>query len=495
MSTLIARAAPQTRQGVDRQHDRRWWILLILGIAQLMVVLDTTVVNIALPSAQHALAFSNSDRQWVITAYALSFGSLLLLGGRLGDLFGVKRVFLTGLIGFAVASAVGGAANGFEMLVAARAVQGAFGAILAPAALSLLTTTFTNARERFKAFGIYSAIVGSGAAIGLLLGGVLTEYLSWRWCMYVNLVFAVIAFIGGSVLLQHRVAKTRAPLDIPGALLVSGGLFGIVYGFSHADTAGWSSAITVGFLIAGAVLLVGFVMSQLRSAHPLLPLRVVLDRNRGGAYLAIFTVGVGMFGVFLFLTYYLQQTLGFSAVKSGLAFLPLTGAVIVMAQIGTNVLTRRIGPRWIVGPGLVIAAVGMWMLTGLDLTSGYAGDVLPALLVFGAGLGLVFSAAIGNATARVDHADAGVASAMMNVGQQVGGSIGTALLNTIAATAASNYVGSHAPGPQLPALAAMHSYHVAFLTSSAILLAGGILAGLVMRPRPTTAEGVETVAL
>jgi EmrB/QacA subfamily drug resistance transporter len=459
-----------------------------------MVVLDTTVVNIALPSAQHALAFSNSDRQWVITAYALSFGSLLLLGGRLGDLFGVKRVFLVGLIGFAVASAVGGAASGFEMLVVARAIQGAFGAILAPAALSLLTTTFTNARERSKAFGIYSAIVGSGAAVGLLLGGVLTEYLSWRWCMYVNLVFAVIAFIGGSVLLQHRVAKTHAPLDIPGVVLVSGGLFGVVYGFSHANTAGWSSSVTIGFLVAGAVLLAGFVVSQLRSANPLLPLRVVLDRNRGGAYLAIFTVGVGMFGVFLFLTYYLQQTLGFSAVKSGLAFLPLTGAVIVMAQIGTNVLAQRIGPRWIVGPGLTIAAVGMWMLTGLDLTSSYAGNVLPALLVFGVGLGLVFSAAMSNATARVEAGDAGVASAMVNVGQQVGGSIGTALLNTIAATAASNYAGSHAPSPQLPALAAMHSYHVAFLTSSAILLGGGILAGLAMRSRPMAAVAEETVA-
>lgn len=492
----IARTAPQTRRSADdRQHDRRWWILVVLGIAQLMVVLDTTVVNIALPSAQHALGFSNSDRQWVITAYALSFGSLLLLGGRLGDLFGVKRVFQVGLIGFAVASAVGGAATGFPMLVAARAVQGAFGAILAPAALSLLTTTFTNPRERSKAFGIYSAIVGSGAAIGLLLGGVLTEYLSWRWCMYVNLVFAVIAFIGGWVLLQQRTTKTRASLDIPGVLLVSSGLFGVVYGFSHADTAGWSNSLTIGFLVAGAALLVGFVVSQLRSANPLLPLRVVLDRNRAGAYLAIFTVGVGMFGVFLFLTYYLQQNLGFSAVKSGLAFLPLTAAVVLLAQIGTNVLTKRVGPRWIIGPGLAIAAVGMWMLTGLDLNSSYASDVLPALLVFGAGLGLTFSAAMSNATAGVDHADAGVASAMVNVGQQVGGSIGTSLLNTIAATAATNYVGSHTPSPQLPALAAMHSYHVAFLTSGAILLVGAIIAGLVMRSRPTKAEGVETVAL
>jgi EmrB/QacA subfamily drug resistance transporter len=483
--------------GTDRQHERRWWILVVLGLAQLMVVLDATVVNIALPSAQHALGFGNGDRQWVITAYALSFGSLLLLGGRLGDLFGVKRVFLVGLAGFALASAVGGAATGFGMLVAARAVQGAFGAILAPAALSLLTTTFTEPRERARAFGIFGGIAGSGAALGLLLGGILTEYLSWRWTMYVNLVFAGAALVGGMLLLQHRVARTREPLDIPGIVLVSTGLFGLVYGFSHAETAGWSNAVTLGFLVGGAILLIAFVMSQLRAAHPLLPLRVVLDRNRGGAYLAIFTVGVAMFGVFLFLTYYLQQTLGFSAVKSGLAFLPMTAAVIVTAQVGTSVLSRRVGPRWIVGPGLAIAALGMWLLTRLDLSSGYVDGVLPAIIVFGVGLGLTFSSAMSTATAGVGPEDAGVASAMVNTGQQVGGSIGTALLNTIAASAATGYVSSHAPGAQLAALATMHSYHVAFSVSAAILLGGAAVTALVLQPKVTSvdAHAPETLAL
>ena len=498
MSTNVTaeRSDPLTTGG-DRQHERRWWILVVLGIAQLMVVLDTTVVNIALPSAQTALGFSNGDRQWIITAYALSFGSLLLLGGRLGDMFGVKRIFLIGLAGFALASALGGAATSFGMLVTARAIQGAFGAILAPAALSLLTTTFTNPRERSKAFGIYSAIVGSGAAIGLLLGGLLTEYLSWRWCMYVNLVFAAVAFVGGSMLLHHRISENRKPLDVPGVLLVSAGLFGLVYGFSHAETAGWSAPLTIGFLIGGAVLLVGFVLSQLRAAHPLLPLRVVLDRNRGGSYLAIFVVGVAMFGVFLFLTYYLQQTLGFSAVKSGLAFLPMTAAVVFTAQIGTNVLARRVGPRWIIGPGMAIAAVGLWMFTRLDLTSGYVADVMPALIVFGLGLGLTFASAMSTATAGVQHGDEGVASAMVNTGQQVGGSIGTSLLNTIAATAITNYMGSHTPGKETVALATMHSYHVAFGVSAAIMLGGAVVAGLVLRPKvaPLSLQATQTVAL
>lgn len=273
------RTAPgRTGRGRRSSHSMRWWILAVLGLAQLTVVLDATVVNIALPSAQAALGFSNDQRQWIVTAYALAFGSLLLLGGRLADLVGRKRMFLIGLVGFAAASAVGGAANGFEMLVVARAVQGLFGAMLAPAALSLLTTTFTDARERSKAFGVYGAIAGGGAAVGLLIGGVLTEYLSWRWCMYVNLFFAGAAFIGGLLWLRNSVAQHRPRLDVPGILLVSTGLFSVVYGFSHAETAGWSDPVTVGFLVAAAVLLAAFVVVQTRVAHPVLPMRILLDR-------------------------------------------------------------------------------------------------------------------------------------------------------------------------------------------------------------------------
>jgi len=494
--TATLTAAPPVETD-NPHHERRWWILAVLGIAQLMVVLDTTVVNIALPSAQHSLGFDDGDRQWIVTAYALAFGSLLLLGGRMADLFGRKRLFLIGLIGFAVASAVGGAATNFGMLVTSRAVQGAFGALLAPAALSLLTTTFTRPSERSKAFGIYGAIAGGGAAIGLLLGGVLTEYLSWRWCMYVNLIFAGVAFAGGWLLLHKQSSAQRPKLDLPGVVTVSTGLFAVVYGFSHAETGGWADSVTIGFLVAGAALLATFVYLQTRVAHPLLPLRVVLDRNRGGAYLAIFAVGAGMFGVFLFLTYYLQQTLGFSAVQSGLAFLPMTATIMIMSQIGTMVLAPRIGPRFIIGPGLAIAAVGMWMLTQLDLGSTYVNGVLPATMVFGVGLGLTFSSGMSMATYGVDSQDAGVASAMVNTGQQVGGSVGTALLNTLAASAATSYVSSHAAGPDLVAQATMHSYTTAFGWAAGILAAGAVICGALLRPRvpAVNPNAAEVVAL
>ena len=288
------------------QNPRRWWILAILGVAQLMVVLDATIVNIALPSAQEALGFSDDSRQWIVTAYALAFGALLLIGGRLGDLFGRKRTLVAGLVGFAAASAIGGAADSFGVLVAARSAQGAFSALLAPAALSLLTTTFSDPRERGRAFGIYGAIAGGGGAIGLLLGGVLTEHMSWRWTLYVNLLFAIPAALGALALLARQARDARPHIDVPGTLTATGGLFALVYGFAQAETHGWGSATTLGFLAGGVALLAAFVAIERRAAHPLLPLRVVLDRNRGGAYLATGIAGAGMFGVFLFLTYYLQ---------------------------------------------------------------------------------------------------------------------------------------------------------------------------------------------
>jgi EmrB/QacA subfamily drug resistance transporter len=312
-------------------HARRWLILFVIAIAQLMVVLDATVVNIALPSAQKALNFSDDQRQWIVTAYALAFGSLLLLGGRIGDLFGRKLTFVVGLGGFAGASALGGFAGSFEVLVAARALQGVFGALLAPAALSVLTTTFTEPDERGKAFGIFGAVAVGGAAIGLILGGLLTQYLNWRWCLYVNLAFAVPAALAAMTLLHNEVAERKPRLDIPGAITATAGLFALVYGLANAQTHSWGDATTVGMLVAGVALLAGFVVIQRRSRHPLLPLRVVLDRDRGGSFLAMALSGAGVFGVFLFLTYYMQQTLGFSPVKTGLAFLPMTFAIVVSA--------------------------------------------------------------------------------------------------------------------------------------------------------------------
>ncbi|MGO4752684.1 MFS transporter, partial [Streptomyces sp. 2MCAF27] len=386
-----AGAAVTPLPSADARPRHRWWILAVIGVAQLMVVLDATIVNIALPSAQQDLGFSDGDRQWIVTAYALAFGSLLLLGGRIADLFGRKMTFLVGLVGFAGASAFGGAATSFQMLVAARALQGVFGALLAPAALSLLTVTFTDARERAKAFGVYGAIAGSGGAIGLLLGGVLTEHLDWRWTLYVNLAFAVVAVIGGAVLLQRSTRDTSVTIDIPGAVLVGGGLFGLVYGFSNAESHDWDSPATFGFLVAGAVLLAAFTWWQTRAPHPLLPLRILLDRNRGASFVSVLISGAGMFGVFLFLTAYLQQSLGYTPIRTGLAFLPMVAALMLTSTLATTTLIPRLGPKPVVPLGMGLAAAGMAWLTALDLDSGYAADILPPLVVAGLGLGLVMA--------------------------------------------------------------------------------------------------------
>jgi EmrB/QacA subfamily drug resistance transporter len=474
--------------------NHRWWVLAVIALAQLMVVLDATVVNIALPSAQKALDFSDGNRQWIVTAYSLSFGSLLLLGGRLADLVGRKIVFQVGVVGFAAASALAGAAQNFEVLVSGRALQGLFGALLAPAALSLLNTTFTETRERAKAFGIYGAIAGAGGGVGLLLGGVLTEHLSWRWTLYVNLIIAVPAFIGGVVFLRKGAPAQRQRLDLPGALLVTVGLFFVVYGFSNATTHHWGSPMTWGFLLVGAALVAAFSWWQTRTKHPLLPMRVLLDRNRGASFTVLAVSGAGMFGVFLFLTYYLQQSLNYSPVHTGLGFLPMIGALMVAAQLATNTLLPKLGPRAIVPLGMVMAAAGMAWLTVLDLNSTYAANILPPLLVIGFGLGLVIPAAMSVSTERIGEADAGVASAAVNTMQQVGGSIGTALLNTLAASAATSYLAHHT-GKLAASEAALHSYATAYWWSAALLAAGGVVALFMYRGgRPAPSEQNENTA-
>jgi EmrB/QacA subfamily drug resistance transporter len=474
---------------------RRWLILGTVGLAQLMVVLDATIVNIALPSAQRALGFSTADRQWVVTAYALAFGSLLLLGGRLGDLIGRKITFLTGALGFAAASAVGGAATGFGMLVAARAAQGAFGALLAPATLSILSTTFSDPKERGKAFGVYGAIVGAGGAIGLVLGGVLTEYLTWRWCLYVNLLFAGLAVTGAVSLLKHQRARTRPRLDLPGAALVSASMFSLVYGFSNAANHNWHTPSTYGFLAAGGALLVVFALWQARAASPLLPPRVVLDRNRAGANLAVLTAGAGMFGIFLFLTYYMQQTLGYSPVVTGVAFLPVIAMVVVAANLANVLLLPRFGPKPLVPAGLLLAAGALVWLTRIGLHSGYASAVLGPLMLAGLGFGFTMAPSMNTGTAGVAPQDAGVASATLNTGQQIGGSVGTSLLNTIFASAVAHYLTSHlipatlAHGHLAPAQAKMtltgmaliHGYTTAFWVAAAIFGAGAVICGTLFR--------------
>jgi EmrB/QacA subfamily drug resistance transporter len=469
---------------------RRWLILALIGVAQLMVVLDATIVNIALPSAQEALGFSDDSRQWVITAYALSFGSLLLFGGRLGDLFGRKRVFVAGLSGFAAASAVGGVATSFGVLVGARALQGAFAALLAPAALSLLTTTFTIPEERNRAFSVFGIIGASGAAVGLILGGGLTELLDWRWTMFVNLLFAVPAAVAAVRLLaEDRVQASRSRIDLPGTLTASSGLLALVYGLANAESDGWGSPVTVAGLAVGGALLAAFVAIERRVEHPLLPLRVVTDRARAGGFLGIAIVGAGMFGVFLFMSYFMQQTLGMSPLVSGLAFLPMLAVIMPAGAIAQTRLLPRFGPRPVVAAGMLISAAALLMVTGVTVDSAYGTQVLPGLLVMGLGLGLVFGPSMDIATRGVAGTDAGVASALVNTGQQVGGSIGTALLSTLAAGAAGAYTSSHGAAADAVAQAAVNGYTTAFTWAAGLFALGALVSWLLL---PSGAPAADT---
>ena len=498
-SENVGDATSTTTPADERAHRNRWLILATLGLAQLMVVLDATIVNIALPAAQLDLGFDNADRSWVVTAYALAFGSLLLLGGRLSDLFGRRNTFLIGLVGFALMSAVGGAAVNFGMLVAARAGQGLFGALLAPAALSLLATTFTDTKERAKAFGIFGAIAGGGGALGLLLGGMLTEWANWRWSLYVNLIFAALAFVGGFLFLAKHKVDVRPKLDIPGTLAVSAALFSIVYGFAHAESDGWSNSVTLGFLAAGVVLLAVFVTIQMRVEHPLLPLRIILDRTRAGSFLAVFVTGAGMFAVFLFLTYYLQNTLKYTPITTGFAFMPMIASLILTATLSTALILPRFGPRILMTTGLVVASIGMALLTQISIDSSYVTHILPGLVIMGLGLGATMAPAMQGAISGVDPDDSGVASATVNTMQQVGGSIGTALLSTVAANAATSYVSSNmataADAALLQANAEIASYTTTFWWASGIFLLGAVLSATLLKkgPLPSAPEGAVVV--
>ncbi|MBS2962928.1 MFS transporter [Actinocrinis puniceicyclus] len=477
-----ARAPHETGPVENVHHARRWLILAVIGIAQLMIVLDATIVTIALPDAQKALGFNNGDRQWIVTAYSLAFGGLLLFSGRLADLIGRKRTFILGLIGFGLASALGGAAPNFEVLVTARALQGAAGALLAPAALSLLTTTFTEPKERGTAFAVFGGIAGSGAAIGMLLGGLLTEYFNWRWTLFVNVGFTFVALAGAFTLLHTQRSAHRPRLDLFGTVIVSGALFCLVYGFSNAASHPWSAPSTWVFLVAAAVGLTVFGWWQTRTAHPLLPLRILLDRDRGGSFAAVFISGAGMFGVFLFLTYYLQTMLGYSPVRTGLAFLPMVAILMLAATLATTRLLGAVGARPLVTLGMALSAAGMAWLTGIAVTTSYTTHILGPLLIVGVGIGLVIAPAMSVATFGVDPDDAGVASALVNTMQQIGGSIGTALLNTLATAAATSYLVGRRPTPPVLAQAQLHSYTTAFWWSAGIFALGAIVSGLLLRP-------------
>lgn len=489
---------------------RRWWSLVLIGLSQLMIVLDITVVTIALPSAQKDLHIAPADKQWVMTAYTLAFGGLLLLGGKIVDFVGRKNTLVIGLIGFAAASALGGAAVSGGMLFGARAVQGCFGAILAPAALSLLTTTFTDPDERAKAFGVFGAIAGAGSAIGLILGGVITNYLTWRWTMYVNVIIAVVAVIGSILLVVDRAPRRRVEIDYAGTVLGCGGLLALVYGFTKAASDGWTNSLTLILFAVAVIALVGFGIVQGRVRAPLLPPRIVVERNRGGSFALMALAALAMFGVFLFLTYYLQGVKGYSALRTGFAFLPMSVTLIITSVgIAARLLTK-LPPRMLLIPGMTLAAGGMIWMAQITVGGSYAAQVLPAEILLGLGFGLTFMPVFAVATAGVLPQDAGVTSAALNTAQQVGGSIGTALLNTIAVSASSTYISAHHLPPAAAALnpatartltpaqllgeaqAQVHGYTLATWAAGGFLVLAGVIGGLLINAGPMSQETIQS---
>ena len=451
----------------------RWRALIVIAIAQLMVVLDASIVNIALPSMQQDLGMTDANRQWVITAYTLAFGGLLLLGGRIADYQGRKRMFIVGLIGFAGASFLGGLSTTQGMLFGARALQGVFAALLAPAALSLISVTFTESKERARAFGVFGAISGGGAAIGLVAGGLLTEYANWHWTLLVNTPVAIIAVLLAIPFVRESRATGNTSYDIPGAITATLGLVSIVYGITKAGAEGWGATSTLTFLAIGVALLIVFIVIESKTSHPLLPLRILTNRNRGGAYLASFFIGVGLFAMFLFLTFFFQGVLGYSPLKSGLLFLPFSAGVVVSAGIASQ-LMPRVGPRWVTTGGFALAVVGMLMLLRLTPSSAYVGDILPSLILISLGMGLIFVPLSAVSLYDVGNHDAGVASAVLNTSQQIGGSVGVAFLNTIAASATAAYiVANQLQGATPDALVA--GFHRGFIWAAGILLFAGVI--------------------
>ena len=440
-----------------------------------MLVLDGSIMNIAIPSAKIDLGITDANQQWIITAYTLAFGSLLLLGGRIGDFMGRKRIFIIGLLGFAGASALGGIATSQELLFAARALQGVFGALLAPAALAIISVTFTVPSERAKAFGVFGAISGGGAAIGLIVGGVLTEYFSWRWCLGVNTPIAILAAFLAAKYVHESKADGDHTYDIPGVVTATAGLFALTYGFNEAARAGWTNSITLTFFATATVLLIAFVVIESKVANPLMPLRVLTERNRGGSYLGSLIVGAGLFSMFLFLGLYLQVILGYTPLRSGFAFIPFSIGIIIFAGVASQLLPK-FGPKPLMVPGLIFAGIGLLMLTRITPETGYATHVLPSLLIMSSGIALVFIPLTSTSLHGVSGRDTGVASAMVNTSQQIGGSLGVALLNTIAATAATSYAATHSElGKMVQPFAVTHGFTVAFKVSAALLFAGALV--------------------
>ncbi|HEY7932178.1 MAG TPA: MFS transporter [Acidimicrobiales bacterium] len=464
---------------------RRWFALFVIAIAQLMVVLDASIVNIALPHAALPKALGGLDiarqnYQWAVTAYTITFGGFLLLGGRIGDYLGRKKAFLIGLSGFAVASLLGGFAQSQQWLFGARALQGVFGALLAPAALSLISVTFTDSKERAKAFGVYGALSGVGAAIGLIAGGLLTQYFSWRWCLFVNTPMAIFALMMAIPNVKESKVEGHPHYDVPGALSATAGMIGVVYGVSQASTKGWGSMSAWPFILIGAALLGVFLLIEGFKKQPLLPLRLLADRIRGGAYIAQIFITLGLFGMFLFMTFYFQDVHGYSAVRSGLLFLPFSLGIIVSAT-ATSQLLPKFGPRPLAGIGGVMGAAGLFYLSMFHANSSYVAHVMPAMIVTSLGMGLMFVSISSTALFNIAPQDTGAASAVLSTTQQVGGSFGTAIQNTIAVSTTSAFLAgftknelankAHAIVVRNEALT--HGYSVAFRFGALMLLLAG----------------------
>ena len=453
----------------------RWRALFVIAIAQLMVVLDSSIVNIAIPSAKIDLGINDANQSWVVTSYTLAFGSLLLLGGRIADFIGRKKSFIIGLLGFAGASALGGLAQSQEILFASRALQGAFGALLTPAALSLINVTFTIPKERARAFGVYGAISGGGAAIGLILGGALTEFASWRWCLWVNVPIAIIAVLSAFPFVHESKAGGEHSYDLPGTLTATLGLLSLVYGFTKAAQDGWATTSTLYFFGIAIILLVAFFLIQKNVKNPLLPLRIITERNRGGSYLGSMMVGAGLFSMFLFLGLYLQVILGYSPLRTGFAFLPFSIGIILFAGVASQLLPR-VGPKPLIIWGLIQSTVGLYLLTFITPETAYITHVLPSLLIMSTGMALVFIPISTTALHGIGGRDSGVASAALNTSQQVGGSLGTALLNTIAATSAANYlINNPGLGEKAQVFALTHGYTASFKAGAAMLIVAAIV--------------------
>jgi EmrB/QacA subfamily drug resistance transporter len=491
MSTASSAVLSRPTAAPARQSSP-WLVLVLVGLAQFMVVLDATIVNVALPSIQHGLGFSAENLQWVVNAYTLAFGGFLLLGGRAADLFGRRRLFLAGVALFSAASLLNGLAQSAGVLVAGRALQGLGGALVSPAALSIITTTFADGRERTRALGVWSAIAVGGGAVGLLLGGILTDLVSWQWVFFVNVPVGAAAF----VLSARNVPESRAPgvhrgIDVGGAVSITGGLLVLVYAIVNAQSAGWVSGRTLGLVSLALALLIGFVVIETRHRSPLIRLAALRSRSMAGADLVMLVVAAGMFAMFFFASIYVQEVLDYSPLRAGLAFLPVTAGIIAGAGLSQQ-LIRRFGVRAVGMTGMSLASVGLLLLSRVPVEGSYLSDLLPGLLAMALGMGLTFVPITLIATTNVDAGDAGLASGLLNTAQQVGGALGLAILATLAADRTSGSLSAlgHVPAPTDRATALVGGFQLAFLLSAALLASGVALLGVLVRRRH-----VETIDL